>query len=114
MRARFVLPAIAMAAFLATLAVTGLPHHAAAAWYSPAPQLAAPTAPAQATPPPAPAVAAPVTASPATAQDSPVQAAQEAGIEAPQPLLPESSALPSYESDQASRNGHALGNARMQ
>jgi hypothetical protein len=106
MRARFLLAGIAVTAFLATLAAIGFPYRA------PPAQAAPRTGRARAVPLPTPSVAVSAASLPSVEHDS-AAPAQEAGLEAPQPPLPDATALPSYESDQASRNGYALDNARM-
>jgi hypothetical protein len=106
MRARFLLAGIAVTAFLATLVATGFPYSA------PSAQIAPRTARAQIMPLPAPSVAVSATSPPNTQRDSATAGHEEAGLEVPQPPAPDPTALPSYESDQASRNGHAFGDAR--
>jgi hypothetical protein len=96
MRARFLLPGIAVAAFAATLALTGWSHHGST-------QGATSTAPTVAVPP---------VAAPGPVPDGPAQARDEASIEAAPLPAPDPSALPSYESDQAARTANPLRSAR--
>jgi hypothetical protein len=119
MRAGFLLPGIALAAFAATMMFSGWPGH-------PVPIAHAPLAATPSGPPVLPARSAlPVTAGstvPAAHRDanetavSSVRAADDgadtAATAAPQPPLPDASALPSYQRDQEARNAQALGSSR--
>jgi hypothetical protein len=97
MRARFLLPGIALAAFAATLTLTAWPDHELAQWQAAAlpRRVVLPAEPAN-----------------STLQDSAAQARDDASSEARQTLLPDPSSLPSYESDQAARNANPLRSAR--
>ena len=113
MRDRLLVPGLALVGFAVTLAVTGWPHLGRFQWRGPAlpTPVAPPATPVQAVRPTPALPAAPAPIIPA--QQVPAQAGEaDSAAEAPQPPLPDSSALPSYEADQAARNADALRSAR--
>ena len=116
MRDRLLVPGLAVAGFTVTMAVTGWPHLGPLQWHRPPlPPQAAPSAPpstrVQAVSPAASPMAAPAPVVLGQSGGAQVSDA-DAAAEAPQPPSPDSSALPTYEADQAARNAAALRSAR--
>jgi hypothetical protein len=113
MRAKFLLPGIALAAFVATVFFSEWSEHRSG--QEPLAPTIAPTPAATVTVPSAtvPAtvtVTAPVPAAPVA--EVPTPAPEAAAVEAAQPPLPDPSALPSYSDNQAARERDSVRSAR--